>query len=280
MKLHFLKTRWSDMIVLESHEKYALVDTGFEDQWEELSAYLNKLGVSEIDFILLTHFHRDHYGNIVNLIKNYKVGRVYFKEYGGHDVCTAWGAPADDEYRQSERDRWAAMRDDIVKYSECCMVEGLDGIDFDGYRLKLYLTENYVQKIYDDEAYPETYHKIVFGENQNSLGVFFEADGKTVFLGGDLMDTESSHPLANYATTQIARMIGREIDLYKAPHHGTVHTATEETLSIFRPKHAVITNAMEYLVNYDSIENLKKVNPEVDIRITDEADVVIDLEKL
>lgn len=277
MKLHFLKTRWSDMIVLESNGRFAMIDTGFEEQFGQLSEYLDKLGAKKLEFILLTHFHRDHYGNVVNLIKNYDVDKVYFKEYGGHDVCTSAGKPADDEYRNSEKEKWLAMREAISRYSTCCMVEQLSGIEFDGCKLELFGTENSIQMIYDDANYPDTYHKNVFSENQNSMGIFFEADGKAVFLGGDLMDIESSHPLANYVHTRIAGKIGRQIDVYKAAHHGTDKTSTDEVLSIYRPKLTIITNGMEYLANYDTMERIRRANPSGVIRITDEEDVVIDL---
>lgn len=33
MKLHFLKTVWSDIIILQDGDKIAFVDTGMEDQF-------------------------------------------------------------------------------------------------------------------------------------------------------------------------------------------------------------------------------------------------------
>ncbi len=91
-----------------------------------------------------------------------------------------------------------------------------------------------------------------------------------------MMDEEAAHPLANRQTTETAKQINRWIDVYKAPHHGTNHTAEPEALSIFRPRLAIITNAMEWLSNYDTIDNLRRANPSVEIRLTDE-DIVVDL---
>lgn len=277
MKLHFLKTMWSDIIILEHEGKFALVDTGFDEQYEQLAAYLLNLGVKEIEFILLTHFHRDHYGNIINLVTNHKVKKVYFKEYGGHDYNTAWGSVADEDYRQSERDKWAAMKDCIIKNSSLEMVENLDGIDFGGIFINLYSVANSVQAIWDDESHPETYHKNLFSENQNSLAAFFEYNDKTVFLGGDIMDYPSSHPLADFVNLQIARKINKKIYLYKVPHHGTDHTTCDEALSIYRPEIAVITNGMEWLNKYSTIEKLKNINPGVEILLTEDRNVVVEL---
>lgn len=277
MKIHFLKTMWSDMIILEQNGSFALVDTGFDEQYEQLSAYLDKLGVSTIDFILLTHFHRDHYGNIVNLIKNYDVKKVYFKEYGGHDHHTAWGSLADDDYRQAERDKWQSMKESIIEHSQLEMSEGLKEIHFQDIDIRLYSTENWMEKIWEDDSHIESYHQNVFSENQNSLAAFFEVNGKTVLLGGDVLDFESKQPMANYVNLQIAKQINRQIYLYKVPHHGTVNTSCDETLAIYHPQIAVITNGMEWLSQYDTFEKLRKSNPDVEILLTEHKDVVIEL---
>lgn len=278
MKIHFLKTTWSDMIVLEEGSRFALVDTGFEEQYEQLSAYLDKLGVKKIEFILLTHFHRDHYGNITNLVKNYDVETVYFKEYGGHDKTTAWGTKADDEYRQSERNKWLAMREAILENSQLEMVENIDSISFGDTKLKLYSNDNSIEKIWNDESHPKTYHMNLFSENQNSLAVYFEINGKAVFLGGDVRDSKSSHPLANFVNLQIAKKINKQLYLYKVPHHGTSHTSCLETLAIYHPKISVITNGMEWLNQYETLAELKQENPDMEILITENQDIVIDID--
>ncbi len=277
MKLHFLKTKWSDMIVLESDGRIALVDTGIKEQYDYLDKYLRKLGASRIDFILLTHFHRDHYDNISEIVKNFDVEKVYMKEYSGLDAFTAWGTPADDAYRQSEIEKYGKITDAVTDNSRLIRVEELSSIPFGEYELKLFSVKNSIREIYEDEAYPETYHKILFSENQNSLGIFLEADGKNIFLGGDIMDKPSTHPMANYVCSQVAKLIGKPIDIYKAPHHGTIDTACDEALEIFRPKTAIITNEDAYLSeNSDVYENLRRANPTCEILLTDPGDVVID----
>ena len=61
MELHFLKTTWSDIVILKNGNIVAMIDTGFEKQYETIKEYLDKMGIEKIEFILLTHFHRDHY---------------------------------------------------------------------------------------------------------------------------------------------------------------------------------------------------------------------------
>lgn len=281
MKLHFLKTKWSDIIILESNGEAALIDTGFEEQYDQLADYLHKLGISRLSFILLTHFHRDHYGNIAALTENFLVERVYMKEYSGLDSTTAWGTEAVDAYRRSELDKYRAIVDVISENSKLIHVEGISSFFFGKYELKLFSTENSIREIYEDKSCSDTYHNIAFSENQNSLGIFIKADGKNIFLGGDIMDISSTHPRADHVCCQIARSIGEQIDIYKAPHHGTVHTACEKALEIFRPRTAIITNEDTYLREHSDVyDNLRKANPEVKILLTENDDIVIDTEQV
>ena len=279
MKFHFLKTKWSDIIILESGREVALIDTGFDEQYDQLSKYLHSLGISRISFILLTHFHRDHYGNILGLVENFNVEKVYMKQYSGLDCTTAWGTEADDGYRQSETEKYESMLKVINEKSKLVFAENTSTIAFGKYELQLLSSENSIREIYEDRSCPDTYHRIAFSENQNSLAVYIKADGKNIFLGGDIMDILSTHPKADHVCCRIARGIGEQIDIYKAPHHGTVHTACEKALEIFRPRTAIITNEDAYLREHSDVyENLKKANPGVKILLTENEDIVIDTE--
>ena len=80
MELHFLKIRWGDVIILKSGNKIAMIDTGHEEIFPQIQAYLHALGVQKIEFILLSHFHPDHYGSLAQIVKNFEVGTVYLKE--------------------------------------------------------------------------------------------------------------------------------------------------------------------------------------------------------
>ncbi|MBQ4186702.1 MAG: MBL fold metallo-hydrolase, partial [Firmicutes bacterium] len=63
-KLHFLRAVWSDIILVESNGLYGLIDTGFARAFPRIKDYLDRLGVKRLEFILITHFHKDHYGSL------------------------------------------------------------------------------------------------------------------------------------------------------------------------------------------------------------------------
>lgn len=279
MKVHFLKTEWSDIIILQNKKEIALIDTGFEEQFEQISLYLKDL-VPEpitIKFILNTHFHRDHYGCISKLTETFNVEKVYLKEYSGLDCTTAWGTPADDEYRKSEMEKFQKLKADLSEKNLYIPVEGVEKISFANTDLYLYNTENTIRQIYEDESNPETYHKIMFSENTNSLVAFMEVDGRKLFFGGDSNDLPQPHPLADRMLYKVAQKINKCIDLYKVPHHGTWHTGLPETLEIFKPKIVVFTNSEEYVSKEsDALTNLKNANPKAKILWTKNSTHVID----
>lgn len=276
MELHFLKITWGDIIILKSDDEVALVDTGYDGNFNEISDYLDKLNVKKISFILLTHFHRDHYGSIAQIVKKYDVEKVYFKDHSGLDKTTAWGTIADDNYRNNEMKKCLEIKKIILENSNLIQTENIKTIKFGDTELELYNNDNSIKKIYEDDNYKDSYHKILFSENQNSLAIFMKVNGINVFLGGDIFDREAIHPKANYVNYQIASSIKEKIDIYKVPHHGTINCNSDKALEIYKPKIAVITNEDEYLKNNSTIyDDLKRANKDVKILLTEKHNIVI-----
>lgn len=278
MDIHFLKTVWSDIIILQEGQHFAMIDTGMADQFPQIKAFLDRHGASSLDFILLTHFHRDHYGSVPALLDTYPVGKVILKEYSGLDCRTAWGTEADDAYRTGEMEKYCALQALAREKSELLQAEQLNELFFCGVRLQLFNTANSIRAIFNDPAYPETYHQYAFSENQNSLAIYMEAEGVSVFLGGDIQDAPSAQPLANYMNTRIAAEIGKHVDIYKAPHHGTPHTGTPDAIKVYRPDLVIVTNGLEYLHQYSDLLEIIGTNaPQAQIVLTEDADVTVSL---
>lgn len=278
MELHFLKIIWGDIIILKKDSKIAMIDTGYEENFNEIAQYLDKLCIKEIEFILLTHFHRDHYGSIPKIVEKYNVKEVYFKEYSGLDKTTAWGTIADDNYRDNETKKCLDIKRIIEKNSKLIQVENIKTIKFVDTELTLYNNDNSIKNIYEDKTYEDSYNKILFNENQNSLAVFMKVNDINVFFGGDIFDKEAIHPRANYVNYQIASSIKEEIDIYKVPHHGTVKCNSDKALEIYKPKIAVITNGDEYLREESTVyTDLKRSNKDVKILLTENNNIVINI---
>lgn len=62
----------SNVFLLTNGEKNVLIDTSTKYVWRLLVWRLNKMNISHIDYLILTHTHRDHAGNSYRIREKYK----------------------------------------------------------------------------------------------------------------------------------------------------------------------------------------------------------------
>ena len=270
-RIHFLRACWEDIILIESNGQFAMVDTGTDLVTEQILAYLDQVGVKRLEFILITHFHRDHYGSLPALLRRYPVGKVYMKTFSGLNNADSAGRPATQEYNEDELRKCADMCTLSKQVSELVIIdETVDQVSVGDFNFHLYGLTDSVREMYDDPSSPY-YHEICFGENFNSVVMFADVHGTTVCLGGDAHNAELEYPKYANQNDQYARAIGRQIDLYKVPHHCCGNIFNAGTLQILKPRYAVVTNFAKSVNGQFSGNRdlLLQANPEVKILCTD-----------
>ena len=82
-KIHFIDVGCADGALLQygegSNAKYAMIDTGagkyngtkdktYAKKKDPAYEYLKKIGVKHLEFVILTHPHRDHIGGLVKIL--------------------------------------------------------------------------------------------------------------------------------------------------------------------------------------------------------------------
>ncbi|MCD8119368.1 MAG: MBL fold metallo-hydrolase [Lachnospiraceae bacterium] len=77
----FLNVGKADCIVLTVDDFVMLVDTGTADSYSVVSDYLAERGVTEIDYVLLTHLDQDHIGGVPSLLNDYTVQNMIQPDY-------------------------------------------------------------------------------------------------------------------------------------------------------------------------------------------------------
>lgn len=75
-EVHFINTGQSDCILLKGENSTYLIDTGTSYSAKKTLSYLNSLGINEIDKIIITHYHDDHFGGLKHIIENKTVKKV------------------------------------------------------------------------------------------------------------------------------------------------------------------------------------------------------------
>ncbi|NLK75509.1 MAG: MBL fold metallo-hydrolase [Clostridiales bacterium] len=76
MKVHFIDVGQADCILIESNNKFMLVDGGNNEDADRIVSYLQELGVKRLDYLIGTHPHADHIGSLDVVINKFDIGKV------------------------------------------------------------------------------------------------------------------------------------------------------------------------------------------------------------
>ncbi|MGL4762200.1 MAG: ComEC/Rec2 family competence protein [Sarcina sp.] len=74
--VHFLNTGNSDCILIKG-EKVILIDGADDNDENMIVEYLKKEGVDNIDYMISTHYHKDHLGSLDRVLKEFNVKEVF-----------------------------------------------------------------------------------------------------------------------------------------------------------------------------------------------------------
>lgn len=77
MKVHFIDVGQGDSILIQVNNKNLLIDAGPRDSSKSFLNYIDSLNIKKFDYVIYTHPHEDHIGNMAKLIKRYKISEFY-----------------------------------------------------------------------------------------------------------------------------------------------------------------------------------------------------------
>lgn len=77
LQVHFIDVGQGDSILIQVNNKNLLIDSGPNKSEDKLKNYLKKLNISKFDYIIATHPHEDHIGNMSYIINNFDVLNFY-----------------------------------------------------------------------------------------------------------------------------------------------------------------------------------------------------------
>ncbi len=76
VEFHFIDVGQGDAELILVDDKAILIDTSTAKERDKLTAYLKKLNITELEYIVLTHPDEDHIGSADYVINNYKINNV------------------------------------------------------------------------------------------------------------------------------------------------------------------------------------------------------------
>lgn len=204
MSMVVFKIGKADAILLMSEGKTLLVDTGEDEDGEEILEYLSDKNINKIDVMLLSHFDKDHVGGADKIIEGIEVGTVYQPDY-----------PKDSgqykEYTQSVKERGINT------------VAPTDELSFTLGGMEIFIYPP-LKDYYEEENDYSLAATVVHGNNR----FFFTGDAESQRME-ELIENEEG--LEG----------GLAHDFLKVPHHGRQDEMLKDFISRVVPSVAVIT---------------------------------------
>ena len=72
-KIYFFNAGKADCILISHNDKYIMIDTGEESLATEILTYFNNNKITKLDYLIITHFDKDHVGSASKIIDNIEV---------------------------------------------------------------------------------------------------------------------------------------------------------------------------------------------------------------
>ncbi|MCR4637701.1 ComEC/Rec2 family competence protein [Ruminococcus sp.] len=226
--MHFIDVGQGDCTFIAANGVTMLVDCGENEVSEQVTDYLRGLGVGRLDYIIATHPHSDHMGGMYRIIDVFDVGEVLIPHIPDEQIPTA-------VFYERFLESCAAKNVPIEE------VHVGQVLEIGSARAEIIAPDGSVY------------------ENINNYSVSFmltHGRNKCLFTGDAEAESEA-------AMIQVGRL--SKVMLYKAGHHGSSHSSTEELIDIIRPQTAVISCGSENPYGHPADSTVKRLERYADV---------------
>ena len=212
----------ADAILITTENHTVLLDTGENKHGDEIAENILSRGITEIDYLVITHFHKDHVGGAAKIINRIPIKNVIVPDYG----------------KESKHyDRFIKAMGETG--TESVILRETMELVIDGAKFTVYPTS---QEYYffrandeDDTENEDESAQSIPEENNFSIAVSVNHGNNNFLFTGDAKSKRLKELLL---TEGIA---GTEYDFLKVPHHGRYNKRSQEFIYKIAPKYAVIT---------------------------------------
>ncbi|MBD5522235.1 MAG: MBL fold metallo-hydrolase [Lachnospiraceae bacterium] len=220
IRVTFFDVGKGDAILIETESHSVLIDSGYDDTSDIILDYLSERKIQRLDYMILTHFDKDHVGGADRILEAVDVACVLQPDYESDSKQYL-------EYLKTMKDK--DMRAHLVVKTERL---NLDGADF--------------------LIYPPQQSEYETEDNDFSLVISMTYGSRSFLFAGDC-EEERLNELLSQAE------FGLSHDVLKVPHHGRKEKNTLDFLSAVSPSIAVFTCPEDMKVKADicvTLENL------------------------
>lgn len=204
MQVHYIDVGQGDCILIKSGDDTMLIDCGEIGKGDTVKAYLDSQNITQLDYVIGTHPHSDHMGCMDKIVEYYDIGEIILPYLDESDVPT-------------------------TKYFE----RFLTGVENKGYSITDAELDRIIN-IGDAECrFIAPNSDDYSNANNYSVGIIMNHGENSFIFTGDAEEKAEKEMIDSGRLT--------DIDVYKAGHHGSDTSSSEEFLEVINPDIAVIS---------------------------------------
>lgn len=211
-------------LVVMPNGRTLLVDSGKNGMGQRIRNVMQQAGVTQIDAFVNSHYHEDHFGGIDDLVE---MGVPVLESYdrGDKQCCL----PQSKKNQPTFKDYMRTVGEDAIALRPGDRI-ALDPL--------VTITTISSGGVVIGEAHP------VPGAEENDLSVSLLLDfqGFKAFFGGDIEQPTEAKIAALHLV--------RDVDLYKADHHGSHSSSSQPFMTELNPSVVVISNGSDGLYKH------------------------------
>jgi len=235
LEVHYIDVGQGDCILIESGGENMLIDCGESSESDEVTAYLQNQNISKIDYLVGTHPHSDHMGGMSAVVDNFEIGNFYMPYLPDDDIPT-------------------------TKYFEKLLLS----LENKNLKIKNLNVGDKIQLGSAEILVVAPNHAEYSNTNNYSIGIILEHGDNGFIFTGDAEKLAEEEMIDNGLL--------RDIDVYKAGHHGSSTSSSEKFLDVIKPEYAVIMCGEGNSYGHpddDAVERISKYVPAENIFRTD-----------
>ena len=81
LSIYFFNAGKADACIIKKNGKYMMIDTGEEDLSAEILAYFKKNNINKLDYLIITHFDKDHVGSAASIVNSIEIDNILQSNY-------------------------------------------------------------------------------------------------------------------------------------------------------------------------------------------------------
>lgn len=233
LKITALNVGKADSILIWQDENTILIDTGEKEDGGKILEELSERKIDSLDYLIITHYDKDHVGSAAEILQNIPVGTVLCPDYEG------------------TREEYFAFLQEAQNQKNLSYVTEITELDLGEMHMIIYPAENPKQYVETDQEY----------DNDLSLVCSLNFEEKYFLFTGDIEKKRTNQILEEGLIT--------ECDWIKIPHHGNYRKSLKNLLEDIHPQYAVISTSIEEPPEEKMIKLLEDLSIEYKITYED-----------